>query len=151
MWGIEKNFPRHTRRTRAVFSLLSLSVSLLIEPPSTISFLLGRGWVEWANAGVKAEGLRLSSSKRSSHVSFLSVFSLSFPLCFSYAFRYNENSARVTPSSFVRLRRGARRFCSNPFPLASLVFLLRHSPSKFPEEQTSTTNIHGWPSRWPEQ
>lgn len=81
----------------------------------------------------------------------LGFFSLSFPLCFSYAFCYNENSARATPTSFVRLRRGARRFCSHPFLLASLVFLLRHSPSKFSEEQTSTTNIHGWPSRWPEQ
>lgn len=149
MWGIEKNFPRHTRRTRAVFSLLSLSVSLLIEPPSTISFLLGRGWVEWANAGVKAEGLRLSSSKRSSHVSFLSVFFSFFsPL---FLLRIPLQWKFCPCYSFVRLRRGARRFCSNPFPLASLVFLLRHSPSKFPEEQTSTTNIHGWPSRWPEQ
>lgn len=148
MWGIEKNVPRHTRRTRAVFSLLSLSVSLQIEPPPTISFLLGRGWVEWAYAGVKAEGFRLSSSKRSSHVSFLSVFSL---FLFPFVSLTHFATMKILPVLLLRPSSGweearddsARTHFFLLLLSSFFVILLRNFPRNKPRQQIFTDGPQG--------
>lgn len=148
MWSIEKNVPRHTRRTRAVFSLLSLSSSLLFEPSPTISFQLGRGWVEWANAGVNAEGFRPSSSKRSSHVSFLSI---SFHFLFPFVSLTHSATMKILPVLLLRPSSGweearddsARTHFLLLLSSSFFIILLRNFPRHKPRQQIFTDGPQG--------
>lgn len=96
----------------------------------------------------KVDGLCLSSSWK--HSSLLSFASYSLRIFFHFYFWIFLNNILFShsSSSCARTEKGRiDRGCPHLF----LSSFFHHPASNFPRDKTSTTNIHGWPSRWPEQ